>query len=334
MKLRQNMLDALQCRNDGPFVPTCEIAFFQLERFFEDPNPPRFEAIAAAQGKKRADLLRRLCTDMAEGIERLEHGLICAWNRDLRMESAEMLAQVADGRYATSVNIDSTLGLPRTGELAEFCFRIADEPDAVLAEQEAALEEAIAEARIAADHGVEVLWMGADYCFNQGPFLSPEMFAKFVTPFLQRQTAAFKDMGFITIKHTDGNIMPVLDQIFSAKPHALHSIDAQAGVDIAEVRRRAEPLGICVIGNVEHQYMETGTEDDLRRSAKYCLEHGGAGKPGYVYSTSNAINEYSRMDRYLLMQQIRHEKMRQLGYQGPEYPSQMLYEVSRGLDYY
>ena len=98
--------------------------------------------------------------------------------------------------------------------------------------------------------------------------------------------------------------------------------------------RLAEPLGICVIGNVEHQYVETGTEDDLRRSAKYCLEHGGAGKPGYIYSTSNAINEYSRMDRYLLMQQIRHEKMRQLGYQGPEYPRQTLHDVSRGLDYY
>jgi len=315
-------------------VPTCELAFFQLGKFYDDPNPPDLDKIAETSGKKRKRLLRHYCRNIAEAIERLEHGQICVWNRDLRLEITETLAEVSAGRYAVAVPIDHTLRIPAGERLSELCFRIADEPDAILAECERGVEEAIVEARQACEHGGEIIWMCADYCFNQGPFLSPEMFAKFVTPFLQRQTAAFKEMGLITIKHTDGNIMPVLDQIFSAKPHALHSIDAQAGVDIAEVRRQAEPLGICLIGNVEHQYMETGTEDDLRRSAKYCLEHSGAGKPGYIYSTSNAINEYSRMDRYLLMQQIRHEKMRQLGYQGPEYPSQTLRNVSRGLDYY
>jgi uroporphyrinogen-III decarboxylase len=92
-------------------------------------------------------------------------------------------------------------------------------------------------------------------------------------------------------------------------------------VDIAEVRQLVEPHQICLIGNVEHQFLEIGTENDLRRSSGYCLEHGGAGKPGYVYSTSNAVNEHSRMDRYLLMQQIRHEKMAQLDYLGPSYPT-------------
>ncbi len=320
MKLRQNMLDALQFRNEGPFVPTCELAFAQLEKFYEDPNPPSLDEIAEASGKKRKRLLRHYCRNIAEALERLEHGQICTWSgHDLCLEISEMLAEVAADRFAVAIPIDRTLRIPDGEELASLCYRIADEPDVVLSEREADLEEAIAQARMAADYGVEIIWMTADYCFNQGPFLSPEMFARFVTPFLQRQTAAFKDMGFITIKHTDGDIMPILDQIFSTRPHALHSIDAQAGVDIAEVHRRAEPLGICLIGNVEHQYLETGTEDDLRRSCEYCLEHGGAGKAGYVYSTSNAINQYSRMDRYLLMQQIRHEKMRELGYQGPKY---------------
>ena len=35
-------------------------------------------------------------------------------------------------------------------------------------------------------------------------------------------------MGFYVIKHTDGNIMPILDQLVERKPHALHSLDPQA----------------------------------------------------------------------------------------------------------
>jgi uroporphyrinogen decarboxylase len=31
--------------------------------------------------------------------------------------------------------------------------------------------------------------------------------------------------------------MPILDQLVECEPHALHSIDPQAGVDLAEVKR-------------------------------------------------------------------------------------------------
>ncbi len=321
MKLRQNMLDTLQCRNKGPFIPTCELAFFQLDKFYEDSNPPALEAITEAGGDKR--VLRQYCSNIAEALERLEHGMICLWNSDnIIFEIAETLADISEGRFAVAIYGDETLGIPEGSNLAELCFRLADEPDAILAECDQRVEEAIVRGRAAVDHGVDVIWMCADYCFNDGPFLSPEMFARFVTPFLKRQIAAFRDLGLITIKHTDGDIMPIIDQIFECQPHALHSIDAQAGVDIAEVRELAEPPEIALIGNVEHQYMEIGTENDLRRSCRYCLEHGGAGKAGYIYSTSNAINQHSRMDRYLLMQQIRHEKMCELGYNGPSYPTQ------------
>jgi len=54
-------------------------------------------------------------------------------------------------------------------------------------------------------------------------------------------------MGFYTIKHTDGNIMPILDQLVQANPHALHSLDPQAGIDMAEVKRLCGKQ-VCLIG--------------------------------------------------------------------------------------
>jgi uroporphyrinogen decarboxylase len=48
--------------------------------------------------------------------------------------------------------------------------------------------------------------MEAYYCFNTGPFLNPNRFSEFVTPYLAQLIQGYRDLGFYTIKHTDGNI--------------------------------------------------------------------------------------------------------------------------------
>jgi len=56
----------------------------------------------------------------------------------------------------------------------------------------------------------------SDYCLNARPFLRPSRFAEFVAPYLARLIEAYREMGFYTIKHTDGNILPILDQLLVA----------------------------------------------------------------------------------------------------------------------
>ncbi len=46
-------------------------------------------------------------------------------------------------------------------------------------------------------------------------------------------------MGYYTIKHTDGNIMPILDQMVECGPDALHSLDPQGGAVLSEVKKRS-----------------------------------------------------------------------------------------------
>ncbi len=139
-----------------------------------------------------------------------------------------------------------------------------------------------------------------DYCFNTGPFMSPAQFAEFVTPYLARLIQGYRDMGFYTVKHTDGNIMPILDQLVQAHPHALHSLDPQAGVDIAEVKRLYGDR-VCLIGNVNCGLLDTGTEEECVESARYCLKHGMPGG-GYIFSTSNCVYTGMRLSRYELIQ--------------------------------
>ncbi len=109
-------------------------------------------------------------------------------------------------------------------------------------------------------------------------------------------------MGYYTIKHTEGNIMPILDQLVQANPHALHSLDPQAGVDIAEVKRLYGDK-VCLIGNVNCGALDTGTNQDVIASARYALHHGMPGG-GYIFSTSNCVYTGMRLERYELMLEV------------------------------
>jgi uroporphyrinogen decarboxylase len=184
--------------------------------------------------------------------------------------------------------------------MMDFVTRIQDEPQKVKAEAEAMVTHAIREAEIIQKHGgLDGFALCSDYCFNTGPFLSPRMFSEYVTPYLARLTQAYREMGFYVIKHTDGNIMPILDQLVQTHPHALHSLDPQGGVDIAEVKRLVGDQ-VALIGNVNCSMLDTGTEEEVIASARYALQHGMPGS-GYIFATSNCIYTGMRLERYELM---------------------------------
>ena len=52
--------------------------------------------------------------------------------------------------------------------------------------------------------------------------------------------------------------MPILDMIVDCAPDAVHSLDPQGGVDLAEVKKLYGDK-VCLIGNVNCGKMQTGT---------------------------------------------------------------------------
>ena len=123
-----------------------------------------------------------------------------------------------------------------------------------------------------------------------------------MTPYLAELTQAYRDMGFYVIKHTDGNIMPILDQLVQTGPHALHSLDPQGAVDLAEVKRR-HGREVCLIGNVHCGMLDTGTPAQIEDAARYALRHGMPGG-GYIFSTSNCIYTGMPLSSYELMLEV------------------------------
>jgi len=125
------------------------------------------------------------------------------------------------------------------------------------------------------------------------------MFDEFVTPYLKRLVKGYRQMGYYVIKHTDGNIMPILDALVESKPHAIHSLDPQGHVDIAKVKKRVGDK-VCLIGNVNCALLQTGSDEEVIESCRHALRHGMPGG-GYVFGTSNCIYTGMSLERYELM---------------------------------
>ena len=306
MTPRERFIAALEPRPVTGRVPHFELVFFLTMEAFGKVHPRHrsYHQWDQMEEKERQLHLADMADLYIAIAERFEHSAIVIHPAlrgfEVHARIAELIRERTGDRYFLMVLNDPTLSIPSGNKIMEFSCRLADEPGKVKTECAARVDDALDLAAKYKEHGaIDGFAMCCDYCFNDNPFMSPNQFSEFVTPYLDRVIAGFRDMGMYAIKHTDGNIMPILDQLVQANPHALHSLDPQAGVDIAEVKRLVGDK-VCLIGNVNCGLLDTGTDEDCIESARYCLRHGMTGG-GYIFATSNCIYTGLRLSRYELI---------------------------------
>ncbi len=303
---RDRFIAALERRPIPGRVPHFELVFFLTMEAFGKVHPSHRNYGQWGQMSERERKLHR--RDIAQVYiaiaERFEHDAIFLGpnpgDPDETRFLIDQVRELAGDRYFLMLHGDATFGIPSGAGMEDFAVRLVEEPEKIEADAAAMVDHAISRAETLKAHGgLDGFALCSDYCFNTGPFLRLESFDRFVTPYLARLCRAYRELGFYTIKHTDGNIMPILDSLLEGQPHALHSLDPQADVDIAEVVRLAgDRVALC--GNVNCGLLQTGTDEECIESARYCLREGMQA-PGYIFCTSNCI--YTGMDlaRYELI---------------------------------
>ncbi len=313
MTPRDRFIKALERKSISGLVPHFELVFFLTMEAFGKVHPSHRSYHQWNQMSEKERRLHR--NDMAEifiaTAERYEHDAIFLHPNPGTLEETILLVNLVrektGDRFFLMIHGDATYSVPDGDAMYEFSYRLADEPEKLLDKANKRVQTAIEKAKHLKRHtDLDGFALCADYCFNTGPFLSPELFNKFVTPFLKELIAGYRTIGYYTIKHTDGNIMPILDQLVSTNPHALHSLDPQGGIDIAKVKRLVGDR-LCLIGNVNCGLIDTGTEEEYIGSARYALKHGMPGY-GYIFSTSNCIYTGMRLDRYEKLLEVRREE--------------------------
>lgn len=211
---------------------------------------------------------------------------------------------LAEEAFYVAMGIDGTYAIPDGDAYLNFVYDLIDHPEEKKEEARKRVAGAVEVMKRMIDAGARVLYNCSDYCFNKGPFLSPALFEEFIYPYLKWQTERLKEEGAIVIKHTDGNILPIMDMLVDAGPHVLHSIDPVAGMDIQQIMNEYGDR-ICIMGNTDTTVLQHGTREQIQKCAINALQAGMKHQGGYIFSSCNSIFEGIPLENYLAMLEVR-----------------------------
>jgi uroporphyrinogen decarboxylase len=218
-----------------------------------------------------------------------------------RFVSLEKLVNRYKGKLAIGVHLNDVLSVPRNlMGFENLMAAFGEEPELVRGLVELSVNTNLELAKEVAQRGADFVFTGDDYASRERPFVSPKMFREFLAPQLKRVIRGFKELGLPVIKHTDGNILPLLDQIVDAGMDALDPIDPIAGLDIGDFKQRL--CGTMALkGNVDCAHTLTnGTEKQVVEETISVLRKAAAGG-GLIVSSSNSIHSGVKPGNYLAM---------------------------------
>lgn len=165
-------------------------------------------------------------------------------------------------------------------------------------------------ARIVTDHCFEVIdtafKKGADFiacegdlAHNPGPLMSPGHYDKFIGPYHQEICTHVHKQGGKIVKHSDGNLTPLIPGLLDAGFDGIHPIQPQC-MDIGDTKRKFGSRA-CIIGNIDCSYLLVfGTQDEVKQSVKETIIKAAPGG-GYIISSSNSIHPGCKPENYLAM---------------------------------
>jgi len=152
----------------------------------------------------------------------------------------------------------------------------------------------------AIDEGADAVISGDDYATRKGLIMSPKHFREFILPYLKRSIDAAHEKGAYFIKHTDGNIWAILDDLVEAGIDAIDPLEPVAGMDIGEVKAKYGDR-IAVIGNVDCSYLLCyGTVDEVVEAVKETIAKASPGG-GHILASSNSIHPAVKPELYKAM---------------------------------
>lgn len=137
--------------------------------------------------------------------------------------------------------------------------------------------------------GIEVIVVGDDIANDQALLMNPDMYREQVLPHFEALVKKAKSLGLKVIKHSDGDLNSVVEDLVNTGIDCLDPIDARGNMDLAALKARYGDR-IAFKGNVDCvETLVNKTEDQVRREVARCLLQGSVGG-GHIISSSNSIH--------------------------------------------
>ena len=198
-------------------------------------------------------------------------------------------------------SFDGTFPWDQTVGMEEFLVRMLTDEEFVQRAIDVYVGRNIKMIEAALDAGADAIMTTDDYSDNRGPIMGPESFRKFIIPGIKRQVEAIHKKGKFFIKHTDGNLWSILEDLIATGIDGLHGIQVNIGMDMAKLKEKYGNR-LCFFGGVNCESLISGTPEVIRKEV-YQAIRGAARGGGLVVATSNIVSPGSKFENYMAMRE-------------------------------
>ena len=178
-----------------------------------------------------------------------------------------------------------------------FCYLLFDNPGLIekVLDRYFEWEEVVVERLCQMD--IDALWTTDDMAYKTGPMFSPEVFQRLFFP---RMRKIAEKITVPWVIHSDGNLMPILEDLLDLGIAGLHPIESGA-MDLAYMKR-AYGHRVCLLGNINLNTLGLGTPEEVEAEVKARIQEAGPGG-GYIVTSGNSVASYCRPENVLAMAQ-------------------------------
>jgi uroporphyrinogen decarboxylase len=139
-------------------------------------------------------------------------------------------------------------------------------------------------------------WVNDDLADTKATFMSRAMYQEFFLPYQKMVAKAIQKPW---VYHSDGNLMPIIDDLLTLGMAGLHPIQP-AAMDIEKVKSLYGKR-ICILGNIDLDYTLTqGTPEEVEREVKDRIAVAGVGG-GYIITSANSLPDYCKTENVWAM---------------------------------
>lgn len=215
-----------------------------------------------------------------------------------RLRTLKALISRFKGKRAIFIHVRDVWSLPRDlMGYTDLMIACITKPELVSAIVEIGVNHNIRMVEQAASVGAELVLTGDDIADNHSTLVSPKMWEELFAPQFKRLIDAFHGLGLYHWKHSDGNLMPVMDSLIKAGIDGIDPVDPLAGMSLRVIKEKYGGL-IAIKGNIDCvNTLVNGTRKQVINEVKDNIRVAGPGG-GYVCSSSNSIHSGVKPDLY------------------------------------
>lgn len=157
----------------------------------------------------------------------------------------------------------------------------------------------IAAIEYASGLGIDAIAVEGDLAGSTNLIMSPEHFKEYVKPYLAEIVEFAHGKGIKIVKHSDGNIWQILDDLVEVGFDGIHPVQPQC-MEIMEVKDHLKDKA-CILGNIDCQeLLPNGTVEEVEEVVRETIDIAAPGG-GYIISSSNSIHPGVRPENYIAM---------------------------------